>query len=271
MKLPLTLDLSSVPVLELQDNSRVAFTDSEPFIARNPKTGSRILFCCGNVQNRVVVIDNEVQIRKMGTWYQWYARSGEEFGVDSIREQDWPISPKKYTLEDLQEEYDADRRAAMEPEPEPDPGHEPEPQPESPTEPPTETGIDSHLSVMNSFTDQQKALLADLVQEWVENRIIDEEPFSWVDLPVVSYMSRVFLRECAANKVHVTRALGTFIVSGDLKTLKDVDRWIKTLLKLKGPDSIVVTMHQWMSREAPNGSTQQTAETSPPQNKEENL
>jgi hypothetical protein len=68
----------------------------------------------------------------------------------------------------------------------------------------------------------------------------------------------------------VTRALGTFIISGDLKTLKDVDRWIETLLKLKGPDSTVVTMHQWMSRGAPTGSTQQSAETPPPpQNKEE--
>ena len=264
MKLPLTLDLSSVPVQELQDRGRVKFTDSEPVIARDPKTGSRILFCCGNVQNRVVVIDNEVQIRKMGTWYQWYARPGEEFGVDSIREQDWPISPKKYTLEDLQEEYDADWRAFMEPDQDLD--HEPEST--------TETGTDSHGSVMNSFTDHQKALLADLVQGWAENRAIDEEPFSWVDLQKHSYLSRAFLRECATYKVHVTRALGTFIISGDLKTLKDVDRWIETLLKLKGPDSTVVTMHQWMSRGAPTGSTRQTAETSPPpppQNKEENL
>lgn len=266
MKLPLTIDLSSVPVFELQDNSRVKFTDSEPFIARDPKTGSRILFYCEDVQKRVVVIDNEVQIRKMGTWYQWYARPGDGFGIDSIRQQDWPISPKKYTLEDLQEEYDADWRAFMEPDQDLD--HEPEPTPESTTE----TGTDSHGSVMNSFTDHQKALLANLVQGWAENRVIDEEPFSWVDLQEHSYLSRAFLLECAAHKVHVTRALGTFIISGDLKTLKDVDRWIETLLRLKGPDSIVVTMHQWMSRGAPTVSTQQSAETSPPpppQNKEE--
>ncbi len=72
-----------------------------------------------------------------------------------------------------------------------------------------------------------------------------------MDLQEHSFLSRAFLLECAAHKVHVTRALGTFIISGDLKTLKDVDRWIETLLRLKGPDSIVVTLHQWMSRGAP--------------------
>lgn len=239
MKLPPTLDLSSVPVRDMADNSTHTFTDAEPFIARNPKTGARLLFCCGHVQNKLVVINDKVQIRKMGTWYQWFARPDGDFGSESVTQTERPISDKQYTLEEIQAEYEEDQRKIME-------HKEEEPVPDFAFKYVQDSGRSTLLDCEKTqFTDHQRSMLESLVQTWIRDREMETTPFSWMDIQEFSFLGRMFVRKCEVHGVKVSRSLGAFLVS-TFKSKREVILWIWTLYNMQRDDNHIVSLGEWL-------------------------